>query len=169
MKWEAKTMFSRIVIPALEEHALMIQLEWAINKWYDNHEDNNNEDGIDDIAGAIDHDDDGNENDGDGAFDNIGGGNDEAQDIECDDDGDEDIPEDNDDEVVGGPTASTTTVPTTPAIPSRTPRQRRQASVPVPNTDGATVWVDGMRRSSRLQPPLGSIIVNGRRRSARFL
>jgi hypothetical protein len=169
MKWEAKTMFSRIVLPGLEEHALMLQLEWAINKWYDNHEDNNNEDGEAHIAGAIDHDDDGNENDGGGAIDHIGGGNDEAQDNERDDDGDEDNPEDDDDENVGGQTASTTADPTTPAIPSRTPRQRRQASVPVPNTDGATVWVDGQRRSRRLQPPLGSIVVNGLRRSARFI
>ncbi|KAG7361871.1 hypothetical protein IV203_036972 [Nitzschia inconspicua] len=35
--------------------------------------------------------------------------------------------------------------------------------------DGATVWVNGRRRSSRLQPKTGSIWMNGQRRSARFL
>jgi hypothetical protein len=53
----------------------------------------------------------------------------------------------------------------TPTPPTTRPRQRRAGSA----TGGATVWVDGLRRSARLRPTFGSIYENGRRRSARFL
>jgi hypothetical protein len=57
----------------------------------------------------------------------------------------------------------------TPTPPTTKPGQRRAGNAPEATTDGATVWVDGLRRSARLRPTLGSIYENGRRRSARFL
>ncbi|KAG7361875.1 hypothetical protein IV203_036976 [Nitzschia inconspicua] len=54
---------------------------------------------------------------------------------------------------------------------STTTRRHRRTTIKstAMEVDGATVWVNGRRRSSRLQPKTGSIWMNGRRRSARFL
>ena len=60
-------------------------------------------------------------------------------------------------------------VDTFPPTPTRPSRQRPSGITPTTTTSGATVWIDGCRRSTRLQPKLGSIMENGRRRSARFL
>jgi hypothetical protein len=51
------------------------------------------------------------------------------------------------------------------SIPTRQPRA---GISPVANTGGATVWVNGLRRSARLRPTIGSLYKHGRRRSARF-
>ncbi|KAG7355441.1 hypothetical protein IV203_000127 [Nitzschia inconspicua] len=49
------------------------------------------------------------------------------------------------------------------------PHRRTTIKSTAMEVDEATVWVNGRRRSSRLQPKTGSIWMNGRRRSARFL
>jgi hypothetical protein len=64
------------------------------------------------------------------------------------------------------PTASTKS--STPIKSSTRPRRHRQA-ITTPTVDCATVWIDGCRRSTRLQPTLGSIYEKGCRRSARLL
>ncbi|KAG7361734.1 hypothetical protein IV203_036835 [Nitzschia inconspicua] len=75
-------------------------------------------------------------------------------------------------------TVNTTTVNETPSIGAssntsrrRVPRPRRRTTIKSTEmeVDEATVWVNGRRRSSRLQPKTGSVWMNGRRTSARFL
>ena len=81
-------------------------------------------------------------------------------DDDIDADADLDYDDDDDDDHAPAPT---------PTPPTTKPGQRRAGNAPEATTDGATVWVDGLRRSARLRPTLGSIYENGRRRSARFL
>jgi hypothetical protein len=61
--------------------------------------------------------------------------------------------------------ATTTTATTT----TRPQKQRPTGNAPTSTTRGATVWLEGRRRSARLQPLLGSFFVNGKRRSARLI
>ncbi|KAG7361744.1 hypothetical protein IV203_036845 [Nitzschia inconspicua] len=75
-------------------------------------------------------------------------------------------------------TVNATTANETPSIGAssntsrrRVPRPRRRTTIKSTEmeVDEATVWVNGRRRSSRLQPKTGSVWTNGRRTSARFL
>jgi phage terminase Nu1 subunit (DNA packaging protein) len=83
-----------------------------------------------------------------------------------DDDDDDDDRKDDDDNFDDD---DNITVATAPPPTIRPPRQRPSGIPPSTTTSGATIWVNGLRRSRRLQPTLGSIFENGRRRSARFL
>jgi hypothetical protein len=58
------------------------------------------------------------------------------------------------------------TVATAPRPPTRPPRQLPFGITPSTTTIGATVWIEGRRRSTRLR---GSLLENGIQRSARFL
>ncbi|KAG7350253.1 hypothetical protein IV203_009613 [Nitzschia inconspicua] len=75
-------------------------------------------------------------------------------------------------------TVNTTTINETPSMSAssnttrrRVPRPHRRTAIKSTEmeVDEATVWVNGRRRSSRLQPKTGSVWMNGRRTSARFL
>jgi hypothetical protein len=58
------------------------------------------------------------------------------------------------------------TVPTTTTSPTK---KRPSDNTSTTITGGATIWIEGRRRSTRLQPRLGTFFENGIRRSARFL
>lgn len=86
-----------------------------------------------------------------------------------DDDDDDDDDDDRNDDDDNFDDDDNITVATAPPPTIRPPRQRPSGILPSTTTNGATVWVNGLRRSKRHQPMLGSIFENGRRRSARFL
>jgi hypothetical protein len=131
--------FSRRVVPMLVDHSIRMRFQWALN------EAAMQQQGFDD--------------DDEDIF------NDhyvhEQLQLQLDDDDEDDDDDDDDDDGVDDDPAPT---PTTTR-----PRQQRAGNSSEATTGGATVWVDGLRRSARLQPILGSLYENGRRRSARFL
>jgi hypothetical protein len=163
LKWSFKAAFHRTVVPALVEHCCHLRCQWALQHVLDAPDDEVFDDDV--------FDDDGNEDDdgiGETApsrteIDDHGHDDDDDDD---DDDGDDDDDDGNDgddgddDDVGDGIECS---------VPTRQPRHRRAGTSPDTNMGGATLWLDGLRRSARLQPPLGSVYQHGHRRSARFL
>jgi hypothetical protein len=152
--WKAKSFFSGTVVPALANHSIKLRFKWALQEaarqwppesWGD-------DDDLDDSILSITKDD---------ATNPL-----TPTRLQWEDD----INSFYDDEYETPPPPTPPPPPPPPATTRLSTRpRRRRPPVIVPTVDCATVWVDGCRRSRRLQPTLGSIYENGRRRSARLL
>jgi hypothetical protein len=192
LKWCFKATFRHTVVASMVDHSHRLRWKWALQHAHDedhlqftnrNNGDTNDmhetdpgqtedDDADPDIDDFFNDDDDDRivptniDDDDDGDDDDIFNSNDGDDDADADDaDADAGAEYDEvDDDEDNNPVLPPTTTPTTTR-----PRQRRAAKASEATTDGGTVWVDGLRRSARFQPLLGSLYENGRRRSARFL
>ena len=184
-KWKTKAFFSRMVLPMLVDHSLRMRFQWALNEadrqlqeMYDYYDEEEQSDEDDDYNVDYDQIDPKYQqhfsrsvvpllfdhslrmrfewamNEADRQLQEMYDYYDEEEQSDDEDYFDDDAYVD-----VTDPPSSTRPLK----------QQRPTGTTPTTTLGGATVWIEGKRRSTRHQPKFGSLYENGIRRSARFL